>query len=103
IVIVVDDPAAQPELGKIVRAGVLLDVSFIAWDDVRDPSRLLADHTLAPTFRAPDILADPTGALDRIQREVAAGFARREWVERRCTSAIERLLRNLGSLDAERP
>ena len=33
IVVVVDDPAGQPSLGKIVRGDVLLDVSFVGWSD----------------------------------------------------------------------
>lgn len=103
IVVVVDDPSAQPALGKIVRDGVLLDVSFVGWDEIRDPDALLANHSLAPTFRAPKLLADPTGALAEIAAAVGAGFATRAAVERRCASAMDRLRRNLGSLRLDRP
>ena len=103
IVLVVDDPEPQPKLGKIDQQGVLLDVSYVRWADVGSAEHLLADHSLAPTFRNPEIIADPMGDLARAQREVAVGFARREWVERRCESAKSRILLNLGSLDPARP
>jgi hypothetical protein len=100
-VLVVDDPAAPPKIGKIDRDGVLLDVSFVPWAEVRSPEAVLANHTLAPTFRA--VLADPTGALGAVQREVAARFAERSWVERRTAGARDKLLRFLHSLDPARP
>jgi hypothetical protein len=103
IVLVVDDPAAQPALGKIVRDGVLLDVSFVGREETRDPEALLADHSLAPTFRAPELLADPDGGLAEITGRVGRDFARRGWVERRCASAVARIERNMVSLDPVRP
>jgi hypothetical protein len=103
LVLVVDDPAAQPALGKIVRQGLLLDVSFVAADDLRDTDALLANHSLANTFHNPELLADPDGALAAVQAAMAAGFARREWVEQRCASARDRIVRNLDSLDPARP
>jgi hypothetical protein len=103
IVVVVDDPAAQPSLGKIVRDGVLLDVSFLGWDQARDPERLLADHSIAPTFRSPELLADPTGALAGVQAVVAREFPKRARVEQRCASAVARIERNIASLSEARP
>jgi hypothetical protein len=103
IVVVVDDPIARPALGKIVREGVLLDVSFVGWDAIRDPDSLLADHSLAPTFRNPELLDDPAGALGSIVAAVGRGFSRRPSVERRCASAIGRIERNLASLGETRP
>jgi hypothetical protein len=103
IVIVVDDPAAQPTLGKIVEGGVLLDVSFVGWDEVRDPATLLANHSLAPTFRSPEVLADPTGDLAAITARVDAEFVARASVELRCASAMSRIERNLASISEARP
>lgn len=102
IVVVVDDPTAQPALGKIVRDGVLLDVSFVGWDEIRDAEALLANHSLAPTFRHPELLDDPTGAVGGIAARVGRDFARRARVERRCASAIGRIERNLASLSESR-
>lgn len=102
IVVVVDDPAAQPPLGKIVREGVLLDVSFVGRDEIRDIDALLANHSLAPTFRSPELLDDPSGALAAITDRVRSAFATRASVERRVASATARLERNLGSLSPDR-
>lgn len=102
IVVVVDDPAAQPPLGKIVREGVLLDVSFVGRDEIRDIDALLANHSLAPTFRSPALLDDPSGALAAITDRVRSAFATRASVERRVASATARLERNLGSLSPDR-
>lgn len=103
IVVVVDDPAALPPAGKVIHDGVLLDISYVGWDAVRDPEALLANHSLAPTFRSPELLADPTGALATIATRVRSGFATRVSVERRCASAVNRLEQNLASLSPERP
>ena len=102
IVVVVDDLAALPSLGKIVRDGVLLDVSFVGWEEIRDADALLANHSLAPTFRSPELLDDPTGALATVTAVVGAAFATRVSVERRVASAVDRLERNLGSLSLDR-
>lgn len=103
IVLIVDDPASQPKVGKVESDGVLLDVSYVAWDEISSPDRVLENHSLAPTLRNPEIIADPAGAIARIQHEVAANFARRVWVERRCESVRDRIVRNFGSLDPARP
>lgn len=103
IVLLVDDPDAQPTPGKVDVNGVLLDVSCVPWEQVSSPEAVLADQSLAPTLRNPEIIVDPHGEIARIQREVAAGFAKRSWVERRCESTTHRLLRNIGSLDPARP
>lgn len=103
IVLVADDPVAVPVAGKIERDGVLLDISAIASADVTDPARILADPPLAPTFRNPEILHDPTGALAAVQREVAAHFAERAWVQRRVDATVEKIRRNLGSAASARP
>lgn len=103
IVLVIDDPGGAPKLGKIDRDGVLLDVSFIAWEEIRSPEVVLADHSLAPTLRNPQILADPTGSVAQVQRQVGARFADRQWVERRCEAARGRIILYLGSLAPSRP
>ncbi len=103
IVIVVDDPAALPPAGKTLRDGVLLDISYVGWESVRDPEALLANHSLAPTFRSPELLADPNGDLGAITSRVRSEFATRASVERRCDSATSRLKGNLSSLRPERP
>ena len=102
IVVVVDDPAALPSPGKIVRGGVLLDVSLVGQEEIRNPDALLANHSLAPTFRSPEVLDDPSGGLAAVTAAVEASFATRGAVERRVASAVDRLERNLGSLRPER-
>lgn len=103
IVLVVDDPEAQRKLGKFAYRGVLLEASFIQWKLCRSPELILANYTLAGTFRSPGVILDPSGELTRIQKAVAKDYAKRNWVLRRCENARDKVLGHLRSLDQNMP
>jgi len=100
---VVRDGAPPPvKPGKIVEDGVVLDVTDLAWDELGMAEHVLGQYHLAGSFRFPSVIADPTGCLLPLQEAVAAGFAERHWVRRRCADAVERIERNLrGAAAAE--
>ncbi len=99
IMVIADDPSYEMKSGKRQHQGLLLDVTVMQWNDVRDPEAILANHNLAPSFRSPRVVADPTGDLARVQEAVARDFARRTWVERRTVSAHDKIKTFLGSMD----
>ena len=83
-------PPAKP--GKLVYRDVLLEVSYLSSDQLQSPERVLGAHHLAGSFRKPGLLLDPTGELARLQAAVAAEYAQRRWVRKRCESARDRIL-----------
>lgn len=103
-VIVVREEAAPPvKPGKVVEDGVVLDVTDLAWAEIGSEEHVLGQYHLAGSFRYPSVIADPSGRLVPLQEAVAAGFAERRWVRRRCADAAERIERNLRGAEAAAP
>lgn len=100
---VVVEGVPPPKPGKLDIDGVLLEPSYLPWDEVASPERVLGTYYLAGSLRGETVLADPTGRLGPVRAAVAEGFARRPWVERRCADAERRITGNLGGLDPAAP
>ena len=73
---VVSNCAPSPRLGKFVYRHLLLDVSFVAWKQVRSHETVLGHSQMAAGFRAWNILADPKDHSARIQQEGAIALCR---------------------------
>jgi len=67
-------------------------VSYLSRGEVRSAEEVLGQYHLAGSLAGSSVIADPTGELTRLQREVAAGYPKRRWVRRRCEHVRERLL-----------
>ena len=93
VMVVLDDPGALPKLGKFRYQGILLEVSFLARDEVASPEVVLGAYHLAGSFWKPSIIADPTGQLGVIHHAVARDYTNRTWVRRRCAHARDKVLR----------
>ena len=85
-----DEPGSRP--GKFVYDGVLLEVSYLADEEVRSPEEILGQYQMAGSFRSPGVIYDPSGHLAAVQAIVGREFGRREWVRRRCEHARDRVL-----------
>lgn len=91
----------RPKLGKFRRDGVLLEVSYVSWEQLATPERVLADYHLAGGLRTNTILADPSGRLTALQAEVERHYAEPEWVRRRCAEIERRIADGLGRIDSD--
>ncbi|MHB1317559.1 MAG: hypothetical protein ACYCYF_02965 [Anaerolineae bacterium] len=103
IVLVSPHGVTLPGMGKTVYRGALLEATNLHWDLLSSPEAVLPAYHLAGSFRVDTIIADPAGRLRALQREVAAGFARRTWVRRRCLDAFEKSAAGLASIDPREP
>jgi hypothetical protein len=103
VMVVTADPQAPPKLGKLPYGGVVLDVTFLSWDQLGSGEDVLASYHLAGSFRTNTILADPTGRLAELHATTARNYAKRSWVRRRCQHAERRIVDGLGRLDASGP
>src|SRR4051794_27660808 len=61
MMIVLDAANEAVKPGKMVYRGVLLEVSFIAFDELQSPEQILGRSELAGSFAADSVIADLTG------------------------------------------
>jgi hypothetical protein len=102
IMVVFADPPAV-KLGKFIYQDVLLEVSYLASDQLRSPETVLGQYHLAGSFQGASVIADPSGALTKLQAAVARDYTKQHWVEQRCEDARSRILRNLEGIKAADP
>jgi len=100
IMVVLDVAEPTIKLGKLIYQNVLLEISYLAYDQVQSSELILGNYQLAGSFKTPGIIADPTGQLTVLQAAVAKAYAKRTWVEQRCQHAYNNVLRNLQALNA---
>lgn len=103
VMVVTTDAVAPAKLGKFRWDGVLIEVTYLSWDDLPSAEVVLGSYHLAGSFRTDTVIADPTGRLGALQVATAAGYARRTWVRRRCADAEQRITDRLGALDSSAP
>jgi len=101
VVVVLAGSEAIPKLGKFGHEGVLLEVTFLAEDELADVEAVAHTFFLAPSFRTDQVISDPTGHLGRLQRRISTGFSRPEAIRARYQNALERLETRLGRVGAE--
>ena len=85
--VVLAGTATPEKLGKFSYCGVILEVSYTTLEQLQPVEAILGDYHRAGSFRAPSVIADPTGQLAVLQAAVALDFAKREWVVKRCEHA----------------
>lgn len=72
-------------------------------EKLRSADDVLADYHLAGAFRTDSVIHDPTGHLRQLREQVAAGFADRRWIRRRCLDARARITTRLSGSDDDQP
>ena len=75
--------------------GLAVDVAYLPGAALRSSERVLGDYSRAYAFARPNLLFDGDRRLTEMQAAVAAEYADREWVRRRCDHAFERLRRSV--------
>lgn len=103
VMVVTADHPPPPKLGKLPYGGLLVEVSFLSWEQLGTCERVLSSWYLAGSFRTDTVLADPSGRLARLREAVAGEWATRRWVRRRCRDAERRILDGLAGLDPAQP
>ena len=96
--IVLEDTDLPTKIGKFTYQHVLLEISYISADQLQIPEQVLGQCALAGSFSVPSIIDDPTGHLTQLQVAVARDYARREWVNRRCEQAQDKVVSGLNSI-----
>jgi hypothetical protein len=101
--VVLDMPEPGEKLGKFRYRDVLLEVSYLSRDRLQSPEQILGDYHLAGTFWRPNVIADPSGELTRLQTAVARDYAKRAWVRQRCEAVEAKIRRDLQGVDPAAP
>lgn len=103
IMVVVDGTEPSTKLGKLLFREVMLEVSYVSLDALRDAERVLGNYRLAPSFKSFGVILDPSGDLTRLYQVVSKEYARPEWIRKRCLHARDNVLANLRSLSESAP
>ena len=90
--VVIGDGSVPATRYKLIRDGVLLEISELPLDLLRTSEQVLGHFALAGGFRVPGVILDPTGHLTTLQSAVSAEFAAPAWVRRRCEHAVSHAL-----------
>jgi hypothetical protein len=103
IMVVLDDSNPSDKLGKFIYQDIILEVSYLPSNQLLLPDQILAQYHLAGDFRVPSVILDPSGRLSNIQTAVAEDYAKRKWVYKRCEHAMDKIMKNLQSLNNLEP
>jgi hypothetical protein len=79
------------EQRKLLHNGVILEAVIFPIDRFRTPEQVLIRMDAA-NLSIPSIISDPSGHLTELQRAVAQGYTKREWVRKRCEQARQNIL-----------
>ncbi|MEU8269441.1 hypothetical protein AB0B89_20065 [Sphaerisporangium sp. NPDC049002] len=103
VMVVTSGSRAPAKLGKFSREGVMVEVTYLPWDQIGSAEAVLGSCHLAGGLRGGNVVADPTGRLTVLQARVAEGYARRRWVRARCEDAERRIVAGLCSVEVSAP
>ncbi|MDR7073483.1 hypothetical protein [Fictibacillus barbaricus] len=101
IVTALDDPPLK--LGKFTYQDTLIEVTYLAWNQLMSVDEVLSSYHLAGSFRTDTIIADPTGHLSKLLKLVSLHFAEKVWIRRRCEDARNRIENGLRGFDDSLP
>lgn len=103
VLVVTSSRTRPPKLGKFHHAGVLLEVSYLTWEELHPAEEVLTSYHLAAALSRDTVLADPTGRLTALRTAVARDYARRPWVRQRCARVTHRIADWLAARDPAAP
>jgi hypothetical protein len=91
------------KVGKFIYHDALLEVKYLSSNQLASVEDVLASVHLAGSFRTDTIIADPTGRLRTLQKEVSRQFAWQAWVRRRCQKDCQTVESLFQSIDTTAP
>jgi hypothetical protein len=103
VIVVLADAEPPMKLGKFIYQNTLLEVTYLASNQLASAEEVLASVHLAGSFRTDTRIADPTGRLHILQQEVSGQFAEPVWVRRRCERARQGIQDWLQAIDPSAP
>jgi hypothetical protein len=98
MVVAADQNQTNARRHKFIYHDTLLEISYLRKDQLQSPEQVLSDYHLAPSFRAAQVMFDPSGHLSPLQAIVSRDYAKRHWVRQRCAHAKNKILAHLRSI-----
>lgn len=88
-----------PKRGKFQYNGILLEVSYLAAEEVLSVKQAQANYHLANLLRYQQVIIDPTDRLGQVAAKVAESFAKTPEIQKRRDHALIRVEEGLKGLD----
>jgi hypothetical protein len=99
VAVVLDGDDGTLRRGKLHHRGALLEISVFPWERYRPFDAVAASYHLAAGLATGAVIADRTGELRALQREVARSFWREDRVRERCRDAARKVIGFLAPAD----
>ncbi len=103
IMLVISSDEAPTKLGKFLYNGVMLEVTYIPWNQMASAEKVLVSHHLANSLCMDTIITDPTGCIHKLQLEVSQHFPEIVWVRRRCRNVLNGIEESLKRYNTSVP
>lgn len=99
VLVVVAGSATRPKLGKVPYRGVLLDITYLPWDELASVDQVARSYYLAPSFSSHQVIVDPTGHLALLRDKISSRFHHPAAVRLRYEDVISKIETRLSALD----
>ncbi len=103
IMIVISTDETPNKLGKFVYRDVMLEVTYLSWNQISNAEQVLISHHLANSLRKNTIISDATGCLHKLQSEVSKQFPEKKWVQLRCENVCNNIENSLKHINITVP
>lgn len=103
IIVVTSRNKVPLKLGKFFYLGIMLEVTYLSWNELSYVEEVLVSHHLSNSFRIDTIIADTTGYIRELQSQVSLHFAEKEWVRLRCENVRNKIEDGLRNIDISVP
>lgn len=102
-VMLVIEGGARPKPGKLPHRGMVIEGTYIPWEQISDPEHALADYHIAHALHLGRILFDRDGRLHALCSAVAAEFSKPERILQRVDGVIRKIEAGLDAFDPAWP
>lgn len=103
IMVVISTEEVPLKLGKFIYKDVILEVTFLCWNQIASAEQVLVSHHLANSLRIDTIITDPTGCIHKLQAQVSQHFSEKHWVYRRCLNVLNSIESSLRKYSTSVP
>lgn len=98
VMLVIETSHHSRQRGKFLYHELLLEASYLRYDQLHSVEAVLGDYHLAPSLATGHVLLDPLGRLAELRTSVRRDYRQRQWVRQRCSQGRDKAVRHLRSI-----
>jgi len=102
-IMIVSDNPPEMKLGKFSHRHILLEVSYLGWDQLQSAEQILLQYYMAGSFKGDSIISDPTGRLAELEAVISEEYPKAYWVQKRAEAALDKVVKGIENLNETAP